>query len=39
MLHATKQLNLPYDTYWLTLLLALDANTAFRWWIWWRSRR
>ena len=31
--------NSPYDVYWGALLVALDANTVVRWWMFQRSGR
>ena len=39
VLSVAKQLYSPYDSYWLTLLVALDTQTAFRWWLWRQARR
>ena len=39
VLHATKQLNSPMDSYLLSLLVSLDAQLAFRVWVYQRSQR
>ena len=39
LLHALKQLNSDFDSYWLTLLISLDANTMLRFWLWRQSGR
>ena len=33
-LHAVKDLNSPYDCYWLALLVSLDSATWLSWWKW-----
>ena len=38
LLHATRQLQSPFDCYWFTLLVSLDAQTALRLWLWTRTR-
>ena len=39
LLHALKQLNSQYDSYWLCVLLSLDTQALVRWWLWHRSGR
>lgn len=39
ILHSFKQLQSPYDCYWVTLLLSLDSQVAFRYWVWRRANR
>ena len=39
LIHALKDLNSVYDCYWVTLLLALDSQLVFRYWLWKQSSR
>ena len=39
LLSWAKGLQSDYDCYWLSLLIALDAQTVFRWWLWRQARR